>query len=57
MMMCICRRDQDAHRPDCPITLAFKFRCPECRSRKRADGHITHSYHCPFKGFDHRRPT
>lgn len=55
-MLCSCdplRWQQ--HRGDCQVALAFKSRCPDCRSRKRPDGHIAHTYHCFFKGFDHRK--
>ena len=56
-MMCICPRNWRKHRGDCPVELAFKSRCPECRSKKRDNGHIVHAHHCFFKGFDHAKPS
>jgi hypothetical protein len=50
LIPCICGRDE-RHRADCNVAIAFRYRCPECKSRKREDGTIPHhASHCPFKG-------
>lgn len=52
MIPCTCgeRRPWQTHKDICPIAVAFRFRCPECQSRRKEDV-VTHARHCDLKEY------
>jgi ribosomal protein L36 len=53
-MICSCQPKRTAgHSDDCLVAQAMKFRCPECRSRRRAGvGYvIRHTNLCKLKEY------
>ncbi len=51
-MICSCRPERKAgHDPECLVAQAMRFRCPECKSRRRIGvGYvIRHANHCNLK--------
>jgi hypothetical protein len=53
-MVCSCKPRRTAgHDPECLVTQAMRFRCPDCRSRRRVGvGYvIVHANHCKLKEY------